>query len=84
MRLLINASNLNKGGGIQVALSFINELLFIDNNITYIIVVSKEIHEQLDLKKFSDISKSRSRKSQCRVSGSYETPLTNAQFIRDA
>ena len=41
MRILINASNINKGGGIQVAASIINNLNFTENN--YLIVCSKEV-----------------------------------------
>jgi len=40
-KILINASNINKGGGIQVASSIINNLRFTENN--YLIVCSKEI-----------------------------------------
>lgn len=43
MKLLINASNLHVGGGVQVAASFINELYFIDANIDLTIIVSSQV-----------------------------------------
>lgn len=53
MRIIINTSNLNKGGGIQVAYSFINECIkFIDNE--YHIFLCKKLSEQIDVDKFGD------------------------------
>lgn len=53
MRLIINTSNLNKGGGIQVAHSFINECIkFPDNE--YHIFLCKKLSEQIDIHKFDD------------------------------
>ena len=41
MKILVNASNINKGGGVQVAASIINNLNFVEND--YLIVCSKEV-----------------------------------------
>jgi len=51
MKILINTSNLNKGGAIQVAHSFINE---IKNNTThsFYIVLSNELKEQIKFELF--------------------------------
>lgn len=51
MKLIINTSNIVIGGGIQVSLSFIEELKKISNN-EYHIFLSKEISLQLDLDSF--------------------------------
>lgn len=47
--VLINASNLHNGGGVQVAISFIYELsLMIDKNLNYLhIITSKQVDEGL-------------------------------------
>lgn len=37
MRLFINLSNIRHGGGLQVAVSFVNELRFIDGENKYIV-----------------------------------------------
>lgn len=51
MKLIINTSNLLVGGGVQVSLSFINEIInFKDNE--YHIFISPIIKEQLDLNIF--------------------------------
>lgn len=53
MNILINASNLTKGGGLQVAHSFINELKFyLMYNFT--IVVSNELNEQIKKSEFPE------------------------------
>lgn len=54
MIILINTSNLYVGGGVQVALSFINELKYLKLNNKYHILTSKVIDEQLDKHTFSD------------------------------
>lgn len=52
MIILINTSNLYVGGGLQVALSFLNELNKIAINHEYHIFISEAIDKQLDQKKF--------------------------------
>jgi glycosyltransferase involved in cell wall biosynthesis len=52
MNLIINTSNLYVGGGVQVAISFINELKFIEEKNIYHIFLSKEIEKQLNKKSF--------------------------------
>lgn len=53
MRILINCSNLRRGGTIQVAHSFLNEIKFsIDNQ--YIVVCSSSLYRQLRHKEFSN------------------------------
>jgi len=54
MNIIINASNLCVGGGVQVALSFINELnkISVENN--YHVFASKAILEQIDCSIFSN------------------------------
>ena len=54
MNLLINVSNLYVGGGVQVALSFINELKEIKTPHQYHIFLSQAIDKQLDQKSFPD------------------------------
>jgi len=54
MRLLINSSNLYVGGGVQVAISFINELKSIKSNNEYHIFLSKVVDEQLNKDTFSN------------------------------
>ncbi len=54
MNLLINTSNLYLGGGLQVALSFINELKEMNTSNDYHIFLSQAIDKQLDKKNFSD------------------------------
>ncbi|MDT8339224.1 MAG: glycosyltransferase [Sulfurimonas sp.] len=53
MKILINTSTLYFGGGVQVALSFINELITLDTN-EYHIFLSLEIERQLDKKLFGN------------------------------
>lgn len=56
MRILINASNLHNGGGIQVASSFINELESLDEvTQEYFFYVSSEVNKNIDnAKKFKN------------------------------
>ena len=54
MKILINTSTLNGGGGVQVALSFIEELRHMDSRHKYYIFLSKAIDAQVDQKDFSD------------------------------
>ncbi|WP_415407163.1 glycosyltransferase [Sulfurovum sp. CS9] len=54
MKIIINTSNLNGGGGVQVALSFINELKYMDKDHEYYIFLSKEVNAQIDQKEFPD------------------------------
>lgn len=54
MKILINASTLNGGGGIQVALSFMNELKHINKEHSYYIFLSKAVSMQVDGEKFPD------------------------------
>lgn len=51
MKIIINTTNLVKGGGIQVALSFLYELQVIGNH-KYIVFLSSSIASQLDLDAF--------------------------------
>ena len=48
MKVLINTSTLYFGGGVQVALSFIGELVGIDTSNEYHILMSKAIEKQID------------------------------------
>jgi glycosyltransferase involved in cell wall biosynthesis len=52
MRIIVNCSNLEKGGGIQVAISFIQECKHFNEN-EYHVFLSPKISSQLDLKEFS-------------------------------
>ncbi|MDX4036791.1 glycosyltransferase [Aliarcobacter skirrowii] len=52
MKLLINTSNLYVGGGVQVSLSFLNEIKTILNKNEYHIFLSKAIEQQLDKNEF--------------------------------
>ena len=52
MRLIINTSNLYVGGGVQVAVSFINELKNIGLDNAYHVFLSCAINEQIDEKSF--------------------------------
>ena len=54
MKLLINTSNLYVGGGVQVALSFINELKNIDKYNEYHIFLSPVVNKQLNSDEFGD------------------------------
>ncbi len=54
MKLIINTSNLYVGGGVQVALSLISELRYINRNHDYHIFLSQVIDKQIDKKAFSD------------------------------
>ena len=54
MKILINTSNLYVGGGLQVALSFINELKEMKTSHIYHIFLSQAIDKQLDKNSFSD------------------------------
>ena len=53
MKIIINVSNLYYGGGVQVAISLLNELRFIEANNEYNISLSKPIDQQIDKKLFS-------------------------------
>jgi len=53
MKIIINTSNLFVGGGVQVALSFINELKNIKEDNEYHIFLSSEIRKQIVFKEFS-------------------------------
>ena len=53
MKLVINASNLYVGGGVQVALSFINELLSLRRNDQYHIFLSGPINSEIDKRLFT-------------------------------
>lgn len=48
-KILINASNLHNGGGVQVASSFINELPFFTNNVikSFDVIVSSEVDNNI-------------------------------------
>ena len=52
MKILINTSNLYVGGGVQVALSFINELKELNMSYIYHIFLSLEINKQIEQEKF--------------------------------
>ena len=52
MNFLINTSNLYVGGGLQVALSFINELKQINTRQEYHVFLSQAVDKQIDQKKF--------------------------------
>jgi len=54
MKLLINTSNLYIGGGLQVALSFINELKDLNTYNEYYVLLSQATNKQIDQKKFTD------------------------------
>lgn len=54
MRLIINTSNLYVGGGVQVAVSFINELKNIGLDNVYHVYLSCVINEQIDTKSFPE------------------------------
>ena len=54
MKILINTSNLYVGGGVHVALSFINELKQINKPHEYYIFLSQVTNKHLDQKSFSD------------------------------
>ncbi|MCS0589417.1 glycosyltransferase [Massilia norwichensis] len=51
MRLLINASTLKVGGGVQVAVSLLNELKQIPNN-EYFVVLSEQVSKQIECAAF--------------------------------
>ena len=53
MKILINTSNLYVGGGLQVALSFINELKELNTNHEYHIFLSLAVDKQIDQKEFT-------------------------------
>ena len=54
MNIIINTSNLYVGGGVQVALSFINELNNISAENNYHVFVSRAVRDQIDYRIFSD------------------------------
>lgn len=54
MRLIINTSNLYVGGGVQVAVSFINELKNIGLDNAYHVFLSCAINKQVDEESFPD------------------------------
>lgn len=51
MKIMINASNLKKGGGVQVALSIIGEFS-VYNSDSFLVVVSDSVYNQLNTKEF--------------------------------
>ncbi len=51
MRLLINTSNLKKGGSLQVAYSFLNEIKH-NTKHTFYVVLSSQLKEQIDIQEF--------------------------------
>lgn len=53
MKLIINTTNLYVGGGVQVALSFLNELNNKDSSNDYHVFLSKAVKDQLELNFFS-------------------------------
>lgn len=53
MKLLINTSNLYVGGGVQVALSFINELKEINSKYEFYILLSSEINKHIHQSEYS-------------------------------
>lgn len=52
MKIIINTSNLYVGGGLQVALSFMNELKVMDTSYSYHIFLSQAIDKQLEKNSF--------------------------------
>ncbi len=54
MKILINASNIHVGGGLQVVLSFINELNCIDASNSYHLFISRPVEKQINYSIFSD------------------------------
>jgi len=54
MKLLINASNLYVGGGVQVAVSFINELQKMNYDNKYFVFLSKKVKERLEIEEFDN------------------------------
>ena len=54
MKIIINTSNLYVGGGVQVALSFINELKYIDSKNEYHIFLSKATEKQISQHEFDE------------------------------
>lgn len=54
MKLLINTSNLYVGGGVQVAVSFIKELLYLKDQNKYMILLSPVIKKQLERLLFTE------------------------------
>lgn len=54
MKIIINTSNLYVGGGLQVALSFINELKTLNKDHEYHIFLSQAVNKQIDQKIYAD------------------------------
>ena len=54
MKMIINTSNLYVGGGLQVAISFINELMHLNKNHEYYIFLSPLVKKQIEEKNFSN------------------------------
>ncbi|EIF51219.1 glycosyltransferase family 4 protein [Sulfurovum sp. AR] len=54
MNIIINTSNLYVGGGLQVALSFINELKELNKHYQYHVFLSIAVSDQIDEDSFSD------------------------------
>lgn len=53
MKILINTSNLSVGGGVQVAVSFIQELNSSEyNDLFFVVILSNAVQSQLDLSSF--------------------------------
>jgi glycosyltransferase involved in cell wall biosynthesis len=53
MNIMINCSNINKGGGVQVSHSFINDLSDNDEH-NFLIILSKEINETINQDNFPE------------------------------
>lgn len=53
-KILINTSNLKVGGGLQVALSFLNEIKSLNYDFKYIVVLSPKISELINKSSFSE------------------------------
>ena len=53
MKLIINASNVHVGGMLQVAISFINEMVYFTGN-EYHIFLSAEVERQISVQCFPD------------------------------
>mgnify|MGYP001392989147 CR=1 FL=1 len=53
MNIMINCSNINKGGGVQVSHSFINDLSDNDEH-NFLIILSKKINETINRDNFPE------------------------------
>ncbi|AWG25368.1 glycosyltransferase [Flavobacterium kingsejongi] len=54
MRIIIDCTNLQVGGGIQVALSFLNDLCQMKRNEDFIILMSPQISTLIDFKRYGE------------------------------